>query len=291
MPDSDGQPLLFVLYLQSDRGYEYYKWNGSEFEALPDHSIWPEDQGWERRFTHNIVGEAIHLVFRDGDRLRHVWKDRTGGEEPWQTGLVPTVASSEIDPVSTVRGDRLYLFYSYCTDDADPATAEIRAIVWDQQSETWGEEIEVSTGDRTHNILPNTCFHVPLAADYVPVFWTSGADGGDIVFSKLLLEDQTTGAPDVPHHGATLLPGYPNPFNPSTTIPFVLEEKSSVRVGIYDLSGRLVKSLVRGELGQGRHEVIWLGDSASGRPMPSGVYHVRLSVDGVSQYGRLSLVR
>lgn len=64
---------------------------------------------------------------------------------------------------------------------------------------------------------------------------------------------------------------YPNPFNPSTTIQFEVDQPGHVRIGVYDLMGREVSVLHEGMMNAGSHETIW---DASG--FPSGTYIVRL---------------
>jgi hypothetical protein len=68
-----------------------------------------------------------------------------------------------------------------------------------------------------------------------------------------------------------LIGNYPNPFNPTTTIRFSLETHGDVSLQIYDITGRLVETVVNGTI-RGEHEVVW---DASG--YPSGVYLIRLS--------------
>jgi hypothetical protein len=68
-----------------------------------------------------------------------------------------------------------------------------------------------------------------------------------------------------------LIENYPNPFNPTTTIRFSLETHGDVSLQIYDITGRLVETVVNGTI-RGEHEVVW---DASG--YPSGVYLIRLS--------------
>jgi len=72
-------------------------------------------------------------------------------------------------------------------------------------------------------------------------------------------------------------PNYPNPFNPSTTIPVTLENGGPARLEVYDVSGRRVRVLHRGELPAGRHEFSWDGRDDRGVAVSSGVYLARFS--------------
>jgi len=65
----------------------------------------------------------------------------------------------------------------------------------------------------------------------------------------------------------------PNPFNASTTLTYSLPRKAPVELGIYDLSGRLVETLVYGVAEAGEHSVVW---TAPG----SGVYFAVLNIEG-----------
>jgi len=88
-----------------------------------------------------------------------------------------------------------------------------------------------------------------------------------------------------------LLPAYPNPFNPATTVAFTLPREGRVRLEVFDVAGRRVQTLVDGMLGAGRHDVIWDGLDHAGRNQSSGVYFARLQVDGFEQTRKLTLVR
>lgn len=82
---------------------------------------------------------------------------------------------------------------------------------------------------------------------------------------------------------ARLLPNHPNPFNPLTTIHYELLRPSQVQLAIYDLSGRLVRTLVDGTTkAAGTHHTVWNGKDGSGRSVASGVYLVALR-DGISE--------
>jgi hypothetical protein len=74
----------------------------------------------------------------------------------------------------------------------------------------------------------------------------------------------------------SLSQNYPNPFNPSTTIEYSLPNSENVKIEIYDLLGRLVKTLVNETKIAGKYSVIWNGEDNSGKTVSSGVYLYRL---------------
>jgi hypothetical protein len=103
--------------------------------------------------------------------------------------------------------------------------------------------------------------------------------------------DQIRGSiPLVPYRLA-LLPNFPNPFNPETRIEYHLAEKGSVFLEIYDVTGRRVRSLVRGELDTGVHEQVWDGTDDAGRPVTSGVYVCRLAAGKFAISRKMILIR
>ncbi len=69
---------------------------------------------------------------------------------------------------------------------------------------------------------------------------------------------------------------YPNPFNPTTNIAFSLAKAGKAKLSIYNLKGQLVKSLVNGQLAEGRHTVVWNGLDENNRSVASGMYFYRL---------------
>ena len=69
-----------------------------------------------------------------------------------------------------------------------------------------------------------------------------------------------------------LMQNYPNPFNPSTSIGFSLPQDGHVTINIYDMTGRLVSTLVNGVLDEGAHVIDWNGYDNSGEMVSAGVY-------------------
>jgi len=74
----------------------------------------------------------------------------------------------------------------------------------------------------------------------------------------------------------SLLQNYPNQFNPSTTITFQLENTTDYELAIYDMTGKQVRLLERGNKGPGVYTAIWNGQNDNKKSVGSGVYVVRL---------------
>ena len=89
----------------------------------------------------------------------------------------------------------------------------------------------------------------------------------------------------------TLFQNYPNPFNPTTNIRFSLPANSSVTLRVYDVTGRLVQTLVAGTMTAGTHEVQWTGQGQNGMQVASGVYLYRLEAGGQIITRRMVLVK
>jgi hypothetical protein len=88
-----------------------------------------------------------------------------------------------------------------------------------------------------------------------------------------------------------LHPNRPNPFNPTTTIAYDLPRASRVRLAIYDVRGREVRTLLDANQPAGSHQVRWDGRDARGVPAASGVYFYRLSATGFVQTKKMVLLK
>lgn len=84
---------------------------------------------------------------------------------------------------------------------------------------------------------------------------------------------------------------HPNPFNPQTSIRFALPEQSHVALKLYDLTGRLVVTLVEGTLDGGTYDLVWSGIDGSGQRVASGVYLYELQTEQARLTRKLTIVK
>ncbi len=111
------------------------------------------------------------------------------------------------------------------------------------------------------------------------------------------VEQGSSAAPNV----CALEQNYPNPFSlrsgssgggtASTSIAYSVAGKGPVRLRIYDALGKLVRTLVDGEMSPGDHSVSWTGRDEEGAPVPSGLYLVRLEAGARDAVRKLVLLR
>lgn len=94
-----------------------------------------------------------------------------------------------------------------------------------------------------------------------------------------------------------LHPNYPNPFNPTTTISFEIPQTSKISesfevyLQIYDITGKLVKTLIHGKMLPGYHSVMWNGKDDAGEDVGSGIYFYRLRSQRTAVVRKMVLVR
>lgn len=200
------------------------------------------------------------------------WSESTGG--PLDT-LAPRIA-----PLTPAAG-QLYLglddiYFSWQITESNPGIAGPA-----NQAEIWLDDQFVASApfapDSTFadwtwtapDGAPKTGYLLVRAID---AFGNSASVQGE----RFTLLPSTSGISEGTPRAMKLAPVYPNPFNPRATIRFSLPAAGPVEVCVYDLRGRQVRSLRRGALAAGEHDLVWDGTGDDGRRVPGGAYIVRL---------------
>ncbi len=84
---------------------------------------------------------------------------------------------------------------------------------------------------------------------------------------------------------------YPNPFNPETTLCYDLPEKSHVKIMIYDIMGREIKTLVNNGQSAGFKSVVWDATNNLGQPVSAGLYLYSLSAGNFHSVKKMILMK
>ncbi|MEL6820863.1 MAG: lamin tail domain-containing protein [Calditrichota bacterium] len=93
----------------------------------------------------------------------------------------------------------------------------------------------------------------------------------------------------------TLLPNFPNPFNPETTLRFEIAVQDGgfekVELGIYNMLGQKVRDIFQGQLASGSYSYVWDTTDNAGIQQPSGVYLMRLQSGNQQAVRQISLLK
>ena len=84
---------------------------------------------------------------------------------------------------------------------------------------------------------------------------------------------------------------YPNPFNPTTTLPFDLPEMSDVNVTVYNMLGQKVKSFNMQRISAGSHSITWNATNDLGDPVGAGVYLYQLRANQYIETRKMVLLK
>jgi hypothetical protein len=122
--------------------------------------------------------------------------------------------------------------------------------------------------------------------------WLTTVTGDSALVEVELMAGAVTGAEtETTPRVAVLYQNYPNPFNPSTSIEFSLPARERVSLKVFDVSGRLVRTLVDGHLPDGAHRFTWNGRNERGASVASGVYFYVLRSESIRLSRKAVLLR
>ncbi len=87
------------------------------------------------------------------------------------------------------------------------------------------------------------------------------------------------------------LRNYPNPFNPETQISFIVAKAGKGELSIFNLKGQRVRTLYHGLLNSGYHSFVWDGKNNAGDLTSSGMYFIKIEVEGKFQTHKIVLMK
>ncbi len=205
--------------------------------------------------------------------------------------VTPGYGGTVFEPIDGYKGDlarsQFYVASRYFNEDASwpggPSTSKSQLLKWaaDQYLQ-WSLGDPVSWKERLRNgaIYEYQHNRNPFVdhPEYVAAIYDS---------NSVLAVD-----PSGPPRHAALQASAPNPFIARTVLAYDLARQSRVALRVYDVTGRLVRSLVSDAVQEaGRHSIEWDGRDAAGSASGAGLYFARLDAGGVSDMLRLVRIR
>jgi len=203
-------------------------------------------------------------------------------------GLIPAMRQGEFHLQTNNQSGAVYSF-ARTGDSMDP-------VIFAGNFTPSSQVVTVTLDAGQLGIQPDSTYIVSelLGATH---FEALGSNLGSIVTSLSSYQSRvwvisdsiiTTDTPEQPPTLPTkieLRDAYPNPFNPSTTLPLELNVRAQVSLKIYDLLGREVATVFDGALDAGHHNLIWNARSTS------GLYFAVLQANSTRQVRKLLLLR
>lgn len=113
----------------------------------------------------------------------------------------------------------------------------------------------------------------------------------DLTVTLTAYVQSQTGIPEEGPTSLALTMGSRNPFAGQAELVLAMPEPGETRVDVFDVRGRLVATLASGRLSSGEHRLVWSGIDRTGRPVSSGIYFVRASVNKWQSSQKLVLLR
>jgi hypothetical protein len=117
-------------------------------------------------------------------------------------------------------------------------------------------------------------------------------DGSNEFFGPITLniEGTESGIPSVPAITG-IYKAFPNPFNPHTNVIYGMDKNSHVQIEVFNVRGQRIRTLLDATVNKGWHTMQWNGKDQNGNNLPSGVYYLRMNVEGKSYSYKTTLMK
>jgi len=129
---------------------------------------------------------------------------------------------------------------------------------------------------------------------YYDTLWIASNDPDENPYPEVVILYHVTGVKENPIVKIVPLRASlrcnPNPARNSTSVSFIIPQKTNLSLALYDVSGRKVSSIAKGKFNAGSHNVSWNRKDTRGWKVPQGIYFIRLEAKGMETQGKLILI-
>lgn len=117
------------------------------------------------------------------------------------------------------------------------------------------------------------------------------ANGGELCAKVSVMITSVTRTDESQPDTYQLFPSYPNPLNSATEIKYTLPETRKVKLTIYNIYGREIRTLVDMENAAGTYRLSWNGTDKDNKPVSSGIYLINFEAGNFFAQRKTSLIR
>lgn len=235
--------------------------------------------------TSGIIGDGTHMSVDTAHSILNVASTTSMQiDYQWDPDVSAWLIRHHLDggPATQVKFDESYKLEAFVYGDASGNTFRFAVRESDGSIEVspwytvdwlgWRLVSWDMANDGTGSWIGDGTFATPMYVESLQFSHETDAGlSGTLYIDDLRLATINTTSTDfdqeqLPSRFA-ILPNYPNPFNPVTTIPFQLPEAADVRLSVYNMKGALVETVFQGKLDAGQHVTRWDASSQS-----TGIY-------------------
>ena len=268
-----GIDSIMVHWMPEQEGFEYdtlfyiSNYTAGEFDAYgrgTEYSVFTADAFNNPPNATNLVAPApdTELVI-DGSNAEGttqvVWQNATDPDGYPIEYILELIVENTGDTLDTMITNNIFnLSHGEMLEYMEESGVTSLDITWDVYTSDGFEEVESGNGP-----------------------WSLSIDGG----WALGVDNNTI--PDV----FALHNNYPNPFNPITNIRYDIPEVSDVKIDIYNLTGKKVKTLVSSNHQPGRYKIQWNATNESGAPVSTGMYIYKIQANDFVSVKKLLLMK
>ncbi len=274
---------------------------------------WPDPNGASMALLGTDLDNSISSNWVEYDSLTYGDGDYgTPSEQNFPIDIIWDFALS--DPIISILGndnnwnpyDTLLVKMEFCNNtDYDHmyypgAILEADSVYVNIQNQSWFYGMFANTCDSVYwNVIANSMeisTEVEFSAYPSVLNCENNIDycieGDTINFTlSIIVENISNDIYGIYPNYFSLHQNYPNPFNPTTTIKYELPTDAFVNIKIYDLTGRLVKTLINRKQSAGYKEVNWSGIDNSGKLATAGLYLCSFEAGGFRHTKKMVLLK
>jgi Tol biopolymer transport system component len=292
----EGNRLLFTSYRDgSIKIYQVFRadtgWSAPQLVDM-DYSSLPGNLGWDISLTPD---ETMYFELYVPGFWMDIYKSKLEeGEYSHFEQLPDQINSPSNDATPYIAADESYLIFM--SNRSGGYGYHDLYVSFRNADSSWTQAVNM--GNKINGSSEDA---MPLLSPDGEYLFFNSEKAGDLGYNAYWVKAsfiQKFRPSSVIVHETVSLPGdfrlhqnFPNPFNPTTTIEFEIRKRSRVRLEIYNILGRPVKSLVNEMKNPGVYSIDWEGKDDAGHPVSSGLYFYRLTCGKFSQGNKALLLK